>query len=74
MKYAKVAVESATFSFDKEFDYSKNSIDDLEEILDYYSKDMAESYKGKKLYLFELAVYGYLFILKVYQCLHHDST
>ncbi len=30
-------------SFDKEFDYSKNSIDDLEEILDYYSKDMAES-------------------------------
>lgn len=30
-------------SFEKEFDYSENSINDLEEILDYYSKNAAQS-------------------------------
>ncbi len=30
-------------SFEKQFDYSKNSIKDLEEILDYYSNDISES-------------------------------
>lgn len=30
-------------SFEKEFDYSKNSIKDLEEILDYYSNDISKS-------------------------------
>lgn len=30
-------------SFEKQFDYSKNSIKDLEEILDYYSNDISKS-------------------------------
>ena len=30
-------------SFQKEFDYSSNSIEALEEILDYYSKDLSKS-------------------------------
>ena len=36
------AVEYAK-SFQKEFNYSEMSIGDLEEILDYYSKDLLES-------------------------------
>lgn len=30
-------------SFQKKFDYSSNSIEALEEILDYYSKDLSKS-------------------------------
>ena len=30
-------------SFEKDFDYSRNSIKDLEEILDYYSKDISQN-------------------------------
>lgn len=30
-------------SFDKEFDYSEDSVKDLEEILDWYSNDISES-------------------------------
>lgn len=34
--------------FNKEFDYSKNSIADLEEILDYYSNDISKSKPTEK--------------------------
>lgn len=41
-KNSMTAVEYAK-SFQKEFNYSEMSIGDLEEILDYYSKDLLES-------------------------------
>ena len=41
-KNAETAISYAK-SFEKEFDYSKNSIKDLEEILDYYSNDISMS-------------------------------
>ncbi len=41
-KNSSIAVGYAK-SFEKKFDYSENSINDLEEILDYYSKDVAQS-------------------------------
>lgn len=40
--FSNTAVEYAK-SFDKELDYSSNSIKDLEEILDWYSKDIEKS-------------------------------
>lgn len=40
---ARTAVDYAK-SFQKKFDYSPNSINDLEEILDYYSKDISKSH------------------------------
>lgn len=41
-KHSKTAVDYAK-SFQKKFDYSPDSIKDLEEILDYYSKDISAS-------------------------------
>lgn len=41
-KHSDTAVEYAK-SFEKDFDYSKDSIKDLEEILDYYSNDIRKS-------------------------------
>ena len=40
--YSATAVDYAKH-FNKNFDYSKDSIADLEEILDYYSKDISVS-------------------------------
>lgn len=42
-KNSDTAVDYAK-SFQKKFDYSPNSINDLEEILDYYSKDISKSH------------------------------
>lgn len=42
LQHCNTAVEYAK-SFQKDFDYSKNSIKDLEEILDYYSNDISKS-------------------------------
>ena len=41
-KYSATAIDYAK-DFNKKFDYSKNSIVELEEILDYYSNDISVS-------------------------------